>query len=473
MPRLLRLLLIALAACALAAGPASAASRFTIRGAGFGHGVGMSQYGAYGFAKQGYGYADILAHYYTGTALGSAEPGQSVRVLLRSGSTSATFSGASQAGARGLDPAKTYVATRGVNGQVGLRTAAGNRVGTFTTPLQVAGETVRLSGSGSYRGALEFRSGAFGLSTINVVGLDDYVRGVVSRESPASWPLEALKAQAVAARTYAIATSKGGDGFDQYADTRSQVYGGVGAETPSTDQAVAETAGQVVTYEGAPVVTYFFSTSGGRTEDVENVFGGEAEPWLRSVDDPYDNASPRHRWGPIKMSLGSAGSRLGGLVKGRFKGIKVVKRGESPRVVKADVIGSRGRTRVSGAALRARFGLYDTWAYYSSIASRKAPPPTDAPTDTPPERAAGEGTGGAQASARMTRFRAIASIAGTVLPARAGQLARVQIRRDAKWHDVVTARVGRDGAYRAAVTRSGLYRVVFRGDAGPAVRING
>ena len=113
--------------------------------------------------------------------------------------------------------------------------------------------------------------GAFGLSTINVVGLDDYVRGVVSRESPASWPLEALKAQAVAARTYAITTSKGGDGFDQYADTRSQVYGGVGAETASTDQAVAETAGQVVTYEGAPVVTYFFSTSGGRTEDVENV----------------------------------------------------------------------------------------------------------------------------------------------------------------------------------------------------------
>ena len=473
MPRTLRLFLLVVTVLAVAAAPANAASRFTIRGAGFGHGVGMSQYGAFGFAKQGYGYADILAHYYTGTALGSAEPGQSVRVLLRSGSTSATFSGATQAGARQLSAAKTYVATRGVNGQVSLRTAAGKRVGTFTSPLQVAGETVRLSGSGTYRGALEFRSGAFGLSTINVVGLDDYVRGVVSRESPASWPLEALKAQAVAARTYAITTSKGGDGFDQYADTRSQVYGGVGAETPSTDQAVTDTAGQVVTYNGAPVVTYFFSTSGGRTEDVENVFGGEAEPWLRSVDDPYDNASPRHRWGPIKMSLPSAGARLGGLVKGRFKGIKVVKRGESPRVVKADVVGSRGKTRVSGATLRARFGLFDTWAYYSAIASRKAPPPEDAPAEAPPERAAGEGTGGAQASARMTRFRAIASIAGNVLPARAGQLARVQIRRDAKWHEVVTARVGADGAYRAAVTRSGLYRVVFRGDAGPAVRITG
>jgi stage II sporulation protein D len=456
----------------VATAPANAASRFTIRGAGFGHGVGMSQYGAYGFAKHGSTYDAILAHYYTGTALGPADPAQAVRVLLRSGGGSATFSGATQAGAKELSAAKTYVATRRVGGQVELRAASGKRVGTFTSPLQVAGEAVRLAGTGTYRGALEFRSGAFGLSTINVVGLDDYVKGVVSRESPASWPLEALKAQAVAARTYAITTSKGGDGFDQYADTRSQVYGGVGAETAASNQAVDETAGQVVTYAGAPVVTYFFSTSGGRTEDVENVFGGEASPWLRSVDDPYDNASPRHRWGPIKMTTASAGARLGGLVKGRFKGIKVVRRGESPRVVKADVIGSGGKTRVSGATLRGRFGLFDTWAYYSSIATRKKPPPEDAPADTPPERAAGEGTGGAQAS-RMTRFRAIASLAGSVVPGRAGQVAHVQIRRDGKWHAVVDTRLERGGAYRAAVTRAGLYRVVFRGAPGPAVRITG
>src|SRR4029453_7120150 len=94
--------------------------------------------------------------------------------------------------------------------------------------------------------------------------------GVVARESPSSWPLEALKAQAVTARTYAITTSKAGTGFDQYADTRSQVYGGVAAESIATNAAVAATGGQVVTYDGAPVVTYFFSTSGGRTENVEN-----------------------------------------------------------------------------------------------------------------------------------------------------------------------------------------------------------
>ena len=89
-------------------------------------------------------------------------------------------------------------------------------------------------------------------------------------ESPASWPLEALKAQAVAARTYAITSTKGGVGFEHYPDTRSQVYGGIGVEQPTTNQAVAETARQVVTYQGRPVTTYFFSTSGGRTENIEN-----------------------------------------------------------------------------------------------------------------------------------------------------------------------------------------------------------
>ena len=94
----------------------------------------------------------------------------------------------------------------------------------------------------------------------NVVGLDDYLQGVVPAESPASWPAEALRAQAIAARTYAITTAKSAD-FDHYADTRSQVYKGVGIEQPSTNAAVADTRGQIVTYQGQPVVTYFFSTS--------------------------------------------------------------------------------------------------------------------------------------------------------------------------------------------------------------------
>src|SRR5206468_4279032 len=89
--------------------------------------------------------------------------------------------------------------------------------------------------------------------------------------------------------------------------------------------------------------------------------------WLKSVADPYDNVSPVHRWGPISMSLAAAGRKLSGYVKGTFRGIDVLKRGVSPRVVAADVVGSRGRTRISGPQLRDVFGLRDTCASYDVI----------------------------------------------------------------------------------------------------------
>ncbi|MEA2422378.1 MAG: hypothetical protein QOF55_1477, partial [Thermoleophilaceae bacterium] len=182
--------------------------------------------------------------------------------------------------------------------------------------------------------------------------------------------------------------------------------------------------------------------------------------------------SPRHRWGPMGMSLTDAGRRLGGLVRGSFRGIQVIKRGVSPRIVAAMVVGTKGSTRVTGATLRSRFGLYDTWAYYTSIVAKKAPAPANAPADQPPQRAAGDGTGGANAgAARMTRFRTIASIAGTVLPARAGEAVRIQRRSGARWLDVATARASRGGAYRAAITQPGEYRAVFRGDPGSTVTV--
>ena len=303
-----------LAAFALFSSPAFAAkARFTIRGAGFGHGVGMSQYGALGFAQQGRTYDQILRHYYTGTGLGTTDPAATVRVLLQSTGT-ASFSGASQAGSRRVNPGRTYQVRRRGSTQVDLLSASGRRIASFTAPLQVSGPegVVQLGGSGAYRGLLEFRPDPFGgVNAINAVSLEDYVAGVVSRESPSSWPAEALKAQAVAARTYAITTSKAGNGWDQYADTRSQVYGGVAAETATTNAAVAATRAQVVTYDGAPVVTFFFSTSGGRTENVENTnVGAGPQPHLKSVVDPYDSVSPKHRWTPIKLTLAQAGAKL-------------------------------------------------------------------------------------------------------------------------------------------------------------------
>ncbi|HVF43784.1 MAG TPA: SpoIID/LytB domain-containing protein [Pyrinomonadaceae bacterium] len=138
----------------------------------------------------------------------------------------------------------------------------------------------------AYRGRLEvFANSRGSLTVVNVVALEDYVRGVVPNElSPGGWPeLEALKAQAVAARTYAVSNLGrfASEGYDLTPDTRSQVYGGRSTEHPLTDRAVSETRGRVATYAGRPINALYTSTCGGRTEDAENIFGGEAPAYLR------------------------------------------------------------------------------------------------------------------------------------------------------------------------------------------------
>jgi stage II sporulation protein D len=228
--------------------------------------------------------------------------------------------------------------------------------------VQLRGTAMNGVTSGNYRGALELRPGTGGgVTAVNALSLDNYVMGVVPGEMPSSWLPEALKAQAVAARTYALATDRGGDVFDQYPDTRSQVYRGMTSEVHSTNQAVRDTANQVVTHDGQIIVTYFFSTSGGHTENIENVWGGDPVPYLRGVDDPYDRISPRHRWKVGPLTRGTITARLGSLCRGAFRRLKVVDRGASPRIVSADVICSRGRVRATGAQLRSELGLYDSW----------------------------------------------------------------------------------------------------------------
>ena len=439
---------------------ADAGGRFTIRGAGYGHGVGMSQYGAYGFASHGWGYERILRHYYSGTALGRSGR-QTVRVLLQPSVSRASFSGAASANGTSLKPGRTYYARQG-SGKVEIATASG-KVKARTNGTMVVrparGQLV-LGGVGTYRDNLEFRtSGIFGVQSVNAVGLENYVRGVVARESPSSWPAEALKAQAVAARTYAMTTSKGGAGWDHYPDTRSQVYGGVAAETASTDAAVRATRGRVVTYDGEPVVTYFFSTSGGRTENVEHSFiGAEPQPWLKSVKDPYDDASPKHRWGPYRYSMAEMQSKLSGYVKGSFKGIEVIRRGRSPRIVSADIIGSGGRTRVSGPTLRAELGLYDTWAYFSSVQTS---------TDEPKAEVD-------RASARDAAARAATNsrrIVGEVSPAVPGGSVIVQRRGAGGWKTVSSATTDAQGRYAFVAPQPGRYRVRYLVDYGPVVRV--
>ena len=326
---------------------AGAAKHWVVKGAGFGHGAGMSQYGAYGYAKHGFKYDQILTHYYTGTTIGSTND-QSVRVLLLDGVGSVRFSGSGSACGASLKPAKGYVAKRKGEGIV-VRSKKGSLIARCGAVMTATGSPdVFVRGKGTYHGALEVRASTNGLDAINVVELEDYVRGVVSRESPASWPTEALKAQAVAARSYAISTAAHNSTFGLFDDTRSQAYGGVAAETAKTDQAVAATHLQVVLYKGKVAETFFFSTSGGHTENNEFSslgFGQPPIPYLRGVDDPYeaDSGSPYEHW-KRKYTLGRMSSALSGLARGKLKNIVVTQRGTSPRIVYANLIGSRGTT---------------------------------------------------------------------------------------------------------------------------------
>ena len=250
------------------------------------------------------------------------------------------------------------------------------------------------------------------------------------------------------------------------------MYRGMAAEFASTDSAVRDTRGQVVTYGGKPVVTYFFSTSGGKTENVENSFvGALPRPWLRGVDDPFDSVSPRHRWGPYRMTLAQAGAKLRGLVKGHFRSIKVLQRGFSPRVVHAQIVGTGGRTDVTGADLRRRFGLFDSWAYYTTITSKKQQTTTPA---TPPADGSGQGdpaTGGTAPTAPAGSARAARTVlSGTITPAKRGAWLRVQRKIGGKWFTYAWTTTGPRGSYRVRLGGPGTYRVLFQGNPGPEIQ---
>jgi stage II sporulation protein D len=360
------------AAALLAPAGADGAVRWVVDGHGFGHGVGMSQYGAYGYAKRGKGYRFILRHYYRGTRVTKLGGPRVVRVLVSTSPRQVRFSGARSACGRRLDPRRAYAARR-VGGRVQLRARGGRALAGCGRRLRAAGGgRVRIAGE-LYRGALEAaptKSDRGSLNAVNAVGIDQYVRGVIANESPPSWPPAALRAQAVAARSFALTGGVGGNGFDLYPDTRSQVYEGVAGETARTDRAAALTRGEVVTYRGEVAQTFFSACSGGHTESVQNVFFGDPVPYLVGVPDPYDDACPLHEW-KLRFSGREISARLRPHLKGRLKRVVVTRRGASPRIVRARLYGTGGVTSVRGDRLAAALGAYDRWMRFRKIVNGK------------------------------------------------------------------------------------------------------
>ncbi len=322
-------------------------------GHGWGHGLGMSQWGAYGYARHGWGYARILAHYYPGTTLGPAKTA-AVRVLLDSAkkatlSSSVPWTVTDATGRRAkLDPGAVVLdRTLALAGRPALQppytfAAAG--------PLSVNGAP--------YRGKLTVSLAGKLVQVIDVVGLEQYLKGVVPAEVPSNWPPAALEAQAVAARSYALANLAKGRPFDLYGDTRSQAYGGIAGEAPATSAAVAATSGEVVLYAGTVADTLFFSTSGGRTVSALEATG-TAVPYLASVPDPYDTLSPYHDWGPVVMDAAKAAKQL--KLSAPIADVQT-QLGPSGRVRSVTVVSSDdSQATLTGNQVRDALGLRSTW----------------------------------------------------------------------------------------------------------------
>jgi stage II sporulation protein D len=205
-----------------------------------------------------------------------------------------------------IPPGETWQAAVAGNGfTLGSRGWTSAPLEAVTLTPAASNPLVRVNGR-SYRGSLVILRGGTGITVVNRVGLESYLLGVVSAEMGRRGPAEqaALRAQAVVSRTYALRNLGRwkAQGFDLAATVAAQVYSGQGAETAEGHAAVRDTRGRVLTYEGALIEAFFYSTCGGRTADGFEVFRGAARPYLRSIPDQADNGSvycsisPRYRW---------------------------------------------------------------------------------------------------------------------------------------------------------------------------------
>src|SRR3954469_9850581 len=337
---------------------------FFISGHGWGHGLGMSQYGAYGYAQHGWTYDRIVKHYYTGTTIGQA-PVSRVRVLLVDSAKQVTIASklplqvVDATGSKHALDAGSYAVGAGFKYKDPTNPQAKPAALPYPLEFRPGATALALNGRG-YRGSLRvLKLGPAKVRIVNVVDLDLYLRGVVPSEMPKSWALEALKAQAVAARSYALSHLHAGGGFDLYPDTRDQVYLGIPHEAPSTTAAVNATAGQVALYKGKVASTYFFSTSGGRTASVQDIYPeAEAIPYLVSVADPYDSISPYHDWGPYRFSTAALAKKL--KAPGKVLDVNTVA-AASGRVTSIIVTGAKGQATATGSDVRTALGLRSTW----------------------------------------------------------------------------------------------------------------
>lgn len=357
------------------------AADVVLEGRGFGHGKGLSQYGAKAAAQQGRTHQEILDFYYPGTQRGSVDG--DVEVLISDDTTTdvrvlparglrvrSVGTGRSRWLARSAPDARAWRITSATGGRsnVEARAKGGwNRVRTLAGDAELLAKeplTLLLPGGAraTYRGALRSASTGAGRArdTVNVVDFEDYLRGVVPGEVPALWPAEAVRAQAVAARTYAAYERDHAPAARHYelCDTTScQVYRGVDAEHPGSDDAVAATAGVVVTADGVPAFTQFSASNGGWTR-------AGAFDYLAATEDPWD-AAPGNPYSQWNHTVTAAALEKAWPGSGSFVSLAVTARDGNGawggRVVRVEVRFTGATRSLTGDQFRSWFGLRSDW----------------------------------------------------------------------------------------------------------------
>ena len=366
-------------------------------GRGYGHGVGLSQYGARGRALAGQTAAEILAHYYAGTTIGTIPTDMPIRVMLLDNfapTAAAPLTIYGRGGAwtvGGIDlefPADARLrlfSPTSITGWRAVVNTAGGQVlfdGPAALDFQVKpvtdATTIQLFSKPStndlYRGTLRIKISGSSLDAINLLPLETYLRGVVPSEMPTSWPLEARIAQTIVARGYAAYHLVAGGTIDVFDDTRSQVYLGVRREHPDADAVILATAGQIVRSGSSIANTLFHSTAGGWTENNENVYvsatGAKVAgvySYLRGSSDrdptgaSYDAGAPFATWqtrGYSVAQLSSYFAKDSRTNVGTITAFDFRNRGVSGRLISVTLIGSGGTKTVSGSVFVAVFNAY-------------------------------------------------------------------------------------------------------------------
>jgi stage II sporulation protein D len=371
-------------------GPAGP-SRFKMFGAGFGHGLGLSQWGTYGLARQGWGPSKILKHFYSGTRvaretnppgnlrIGLVQGKDSIRLEAQVGSIEIRLGDPQTGSTVATIPAGETWHVRAASNEYLIVDQSGgtvDRVGGPNEPIYLVYESaqsrVRIpeAGHAYNRGSIEFAlyscAGGCAMRLVLTIDSQGYLYGL--GEVPSSWPMSALKTQAIAARTYAFTKAAASQhravcDCALYASSYDQVYAGWdkegGIDGDRWVAAVNQTGDQVVLNGGQTIQAFYMSSSGGYTENNENVWGGTPIDYLRGVCDPgdYTSENPNAVWEqtftPAEVT-GHLGLRIGAVT-----GFTNVDRGVSGRIMSVTVKGANGQAAISGEKLRLSLGLPD------------------------------------------------------------------------------------------------------------------